>query len=229
MSSRTVGAALLSVLFATLTGCDPGPRDAAPDPTVETSASAPAAEGSGVETPPPPAVDKPAIETAGLPVGGGGDASGERTQCVSLNWTNGGGDITIPNGLRATVTEILFDGGVAGGACKGIPSCQGYTFTPTNRLCSVEVTIESGRATLSLRGSVTCSLSPAECAPLLDRLNGAASSTAIEGPSPSPSTTTASPSPSASSSSSPDSTPSMTESEEPEPLNPSPDELPPTG
>lgn len=214
MSSRTVGGALLSVLIVALAGCDAsGPDDASPDPTAETSAGTPAAEGTGAEEP-VPGGGGPAIETVGLPVGGGGNAGGQRDQCVFLNWTNDDGGTTVPAGIEATVTEVVLDGGVASGGCGEAPPCVGYTFTPGSSGCSVKVTLEPGEATLSLRGQVACSLSAAECAALLGDYEGIR----IEGPEP-----TESPSPTPS----PISTP--TETDEPETSSPITDEPLPTG
>lgn len=218
MSSRTAGGALLSVLLVALAACDAsGPGGASPDPTAETSAGTPAAEGTGAEDPAPNGGGKPAIETVGLPVGGGGQ-TGERNQCVFVNWTNADGGINVPQGIQATVTEVRLDRGVTTGACDDIDSCEGYTFTPASEGCSVGVTAEPGTATLFVGGHVTCSLSAAECATLLSGAGGSAGSIPITGPDPSPSPTE-----------SPTWSPTPTETEGPETSSPTTDEPSPTG
>jgi hypothetical protein len=217
-----VGGALSVVLFAALGGCGgSGPGDAGPEPTTAApTTGTPAVEGTGAEEPAPDGGGEPALETVGLPIGGGGN--GARDQCVLLIWS---GD-PVPVGVQVAVADVRVDGGVKSGVCDEKPLCDGYTFTnestSTHRGCFVGVTIESGDATVSVRGSVTCSLPPAECEAFRDSLPSDATENTIPGPSPTPTMT-------------PSGTPPTTESpppgetDEPEPPVQSPDEPLPTG
>jgi hypothetical protein len=186
-------AALVVLLATLLAACGGGSTDDSADPAAEPTAGTPSAEGSATEEPAPNGGGNPAIETAGLPIGGVNEFT-EETECAFVSYSG-----AIPDGIELTHAEVHVDGGKRAQLDCGTP-CDGYTFSPRQQQCSVGLTVESGTsATLSFRGRVSCSLPAAACASFREGLT--AQSVQVFGPP-------ASPSPSESPSESPSAHPS---------------------
>lgn len=141
-------------------------------PTVP--ATEPTREQTGrLEQPQRPASEQPAVEVAGLPVGGDVDVSATvpTALCVHVNWILQQTENTIPAGVSvhlrgATFTPAVFQASAHG--CDGVrvaPSCEQQVLAATRLRCdiSVEPTFAAlpvdgseGEGSMSLAGSVQC-------------------------------------------------------------------------
>ncbi|MEW2500678.1 hypothetical protein AB0878_09370 [Amycolatopsis sp. NPDC047767] len=131
--------------------------------SVETTGSNPSTEGTGPE-PPRSSEREGSVALAGLPVGGGNDASGAQ-DCIRVSLL----DSNVPEGARIAVGEVAAGPGdlvTGGGACGGPPACSSYTFTAQDNSCSVALSWHrpGDGATLTMKGSYACGGDPSACA-----------------------------------------------------------------
>ncbi|MEV4596769.1 hypothetical protein AB0K15_05145 [Amycolatopsis sp. NPDC049253] len=127
--------------------------------SVETTGSSPSMEGTGPETP-RSSEHEGSVALAGLPVGGGNDASGAQ-DCIRVSLL----DSNVPEGARIAVGEVAAGPGdlvTGGGACGGAPACSSYTFTAQDNSCSVALSWHrpGDGATLAMKGSYACGGEP---------------------------------------------------------------------
>jgi hypothetical protein len=165
MAIQIVRRSMVLILFATLmTSCDTGGSTIpSAEPTVEPSASAPATESTGHESP-APKDHKPAITVAGAPAGDGGrDRNDDGSLCVYVQWLGDDDGAHLGGGIAFQVTEVHLRHARRGSfSCDGVP-CQGFVFQPDSDVCSQAVLPGPTRGTLSLSGRVLCSAPQQEC------------------------------------------------------------------
>jgi hypothetical protein len=158
-------ALVLVVLAICATACaSGGPSDTGSDPTVEPSTGAPKAEATGDEPPAPGDPDKPAIETAGAPAGGGPmDRDEGEPLCMDVRWSGGRDDANLGEGVEFKVTNVELTGATPGNwTCPDDP-CPGFTFDNNGDNCSFPVRAGPAEGTLALRGNILCSARPEVC------------------------------------------------------------------
>lgn len=156
---------LALILLATLsTACDTtGSTGAEPEPAVEASTGAPAAESTGHEEPAPAGGDKPAVEMVGMPAGADdAEANDDGSVCIDVRWL-GGDDARLGEGVRFEVAEIRLVGADRSGFSCGDDPCDGFTFDSDTDNCLIAVQPGDSEGALSLYGRLRCSTSPGEC------------------------------------------------------------------
>lgn len=126
------------------------------------TASIPAVEGTGAESPQQPANGGPTISVASLPVGGDVNTDGAR-QCAHVNLIT---NDQLPKWVSVSIDSIsLSPEGIfrlGGDLCEPAgPACAGYSWTAgtTGRECAVDVTQikdSTDTVTLVLAGTVHC-------------------------------------------------------------------------
>lgn len=137
-------------------------------------ASEPTTEASGtVEEPQQPADGHPAIQVAGLPIGGDAELTGadETGLCVHVNWILQRTSNTIPADLSVRLGEPTFTPEVyrsSPAGCSGAqvaPSCGDYVLTAERLRCDVSVALNrpapdleefGGQGQMSMGGSIEC-------------------------------------------------------------------------
>lgn len=156
---RCAAPVAVALVLAACNGGGGAPAADESDPPPTQSPGAPAAEGSGPEQPAPDAPRGPAIQTAGLPIGGNTFDALEQRQCVPVSWLG----TDLPSGVAVRVTRVWTSKperfSVSDFDCSGEP-CGSYTFDSDSDSCTVAVTVTATTdddADLFMEGRVSCS------------------------------------------------------------------------
>ncbi len=153
---------VLSLVLAAGCGGGSGGAGGTPEGSAQPATNTPAVEGTGSEEPAPGGGGGPAIDTAGLPIGGGSDGTGAQ-QCFTVVWA---GAVTPSKAIAVEVTSVLTSAPDTFHvtACDP-PQCQGYVFTDQGDChVGIRITARGGaQADLLLSGRVRCATGQEEC------------------------------------------------------------------
>ncbi|MDP9794657.1 hypothetical protein J2S43_003169 [Catenuloplanes nepalensis] len=183
MRTRLIRGVVLLVLLPALAvscGSDTDPPGAAPDVTMEPSATpapeetgtgAPAPEGTGPEAPAPGGGGRPYIDTAGAPVGDDGENPvGDGVVCQGVAWLGGQDGANLGVGIAFQVTRVDVTGAaLATASCDG-PPCVGFTFTDDGDRCQQAVRQGPSEGAIAVYGQVRCDAPKQACDDFRSRL-----------------------------------------------------------